>query len=273
MTRSNLDDNETNVTVWGDVPDATLNNGATITVTDVAGSPIMMVSNGSEWVPVNGQCALAISGIGYGIMPSGTIATGASGHFTSGTTLPHTYSEGLWMYIVSAGTTPALPAGFYWCVFSTTAICTIYTNGPGSAAYNFTVGGATIGVATAEVVTRTVPIPGGLMGENGQLEVTFLNSHLNSATAKTTRAKFGGGTVTSQAPTTTATLIGRATLANITNGVQMSPGNFVVGASASANFRSAVDTTVGQDYTLTLQMAAATDYIINHSFRLDLYKV
>lgn len=273
MSRSNLDDNETFETTWTGAPTASLNDGLVIKVSDIADSPVYMVSNGTEYVPVNGQCTLSISGVGYGIMPSGTVATGSSGHFTSGTALPHTYSAGLWMYFAAtAGITPALTAGFYWCVFSTTAICTIYTNGPSSAAYNFTVGAATVG-STAEVTARTVTIPAGLMGEMGQLETHINSSILNSGTSKTTRAKLGGSTCITHSPAAQASMSGKGVISNTTSGVQISPPTFAVTTSTTANTRTVVDTTAETTYSLTLQIGAATDYIINHSFRLDLYKV
>ncbi len=273
MSRSNLDDCETLETTWANAPDATLNNGLTIAVTGVAGSPIMMVSNGSEWVPANGQCTLSVSGTGYGIMPSGTISTGASGHFVSGTAFPYTYSSGLWMYIVSAGTTPALTAGFYWCVFSNTTTCTIYTNGPGSAAYDFTVGAATTG-STSEVTSRSVTIPAGLMGESGQLVCDSLTSLSATATTRALRTRLGGsqacgmGTATG----TTISYSGRATTQNASALVQYSNPVFTGSTSTSTLTRTAIDTTAETTYTLTLQMGTATDFMINHSFRLDLYK-
>src|SRR5574343_621443 len=272
MTRRNLDCREDQVDTWDSLPSAATNSGRVISVTGIAAYPIKFVSNGTEWVPEGGQATLGLSGIGYGIMPSGTMGTGALDHFVSGTALPHTYSAGLWMYFAAnVIVTPNLSAGFYWCVFSNTTTCTIYSNGPGSAAINFSVGGAVTG-HTSEVTARSVTIPAGLMGENGQLETTINNSHLNSATAKTTRAKLGSSTCSLQAPTTTVGLFGKSVMANTTSAVQISPGNLVIGTSATANVRTTIDTTAATTYSLTLQMAAATDYIINHSFRLDLFK-
>ena len=273
MSRSNLDDGETLETTWANAPDATLNNGLTIAVTGVAGSPIMMVSNGSEWVPVNGQCTLSVSGTGYGIMPSGTISTGASGHFVSGTAFPYTYSSGLWMYIVSAGTTPALAAGFYWCVFSNTTTCTIYTNGPGSAAYDFTVGAATTG-STSELTARSVTIPAGLMGANGQLVCDSLTSISATTSVRALRTRFSGSLLCTQttASNTLLSYSGRATTQNVTESLQYSNPVFTGSTSTSTLTRTTVDTSAATTYTLTLQMGTATDFLINQSFRLDLYK-
>ena len=273
MTRSNLDDNESNYTTLANAPDATLNENQVITITDFD-SPIMMISNGSEWVPVNGQCALAISGIGYGIMSSGTISAGASGHFVSGTAFPYTYSSGLWMYFAAtAGTTPALTAGFYWCVFSNTTTCTIYTNGPGSAAYDFTVGAATTG-STSEITARSVTIPAGLMGESGQLVCDSLTFISGTSSLKSVRSRLGGSPIClgSTSTNTLLSMIGKVITQNATASTQYSNPIFSGSTAASTLTRTTIDTSAATTYTLTLQMAAATDFIINHSFRLDLYK-
>jgi len=221
-----------------------------------------------------GSCrTLAVSGTGYGIMPSGTIGTEASGHFTSGTALPHTYSEGLWMYIVSPSTTPALTAGFYWCVFSTTAICTIYQNGPGSAAYSFTVGAATTG-NTSEITARSVTIPAGLMGGNGQLVCDSLTSISATSSGRSLRTRLGGSLTCTMgsAVGTTTSYSGRATTQNVTASLQYSNPVFTGSTSTVAVTRTTIDTSAATAYALTLQMATATDFIINHSFRLDLYE-
>lgn len=273
MTRSNLDCREDQVDTWDSLPSAATNSGRVISVTGIAAYPIKFVSNGTEWVPEGGQATLALSGVGMGIMPSGTISTGASGHFVSGTAFPYTYSSGLWMYIVSAGTTPALTAGFYWCVFSNTTTCTIYTNGPGSAAYNFTVGAATTG-STSEITARSVTIPAGLMGESGQLVCDSLTSLSATATNRSLRTRLGGSQtcVMGTAVGTTTSYSGRATTQNASALVQYSNPVFTGSTSTSTLTRTTIDTTAETTYTLTLQMASATDFLINHSFRLDLYK-
>lgn len=238
------------------------------------GYPITFVSNGNEYVPEGGQATIALSGIGYGIMPSGTVSAGSSGHFVSGTAFPYTYGSGLWMYIVSAGTTPALAAGFYWCVFSNTTTCTIYTNGPGSAAYNFTVGAATTG-STSEITARSVTIPAGLIGASGQLVCDSLASISGTSSQKSVRSRLGGSALFlgSTSTNTQFSLFGKVITQNATASVQYSNPIFSASTSGSTLTRTTVNTTAETTYSFTLQMAAATDYIINHSFRLDLFKV
>lgn len=271
MTRSNLDCREDQVDTWDSLPSAATNSGRVISVTGIAAYPIKFVSNGTEWVPEGGQATLALSGVGMGIMPSGTISTGSSGHFVSGTALPHTYSEGLWMYIVSPSTTPALTAGFYWCVFSTTAICTIYQNGAGSSAYNFTVGAATTG-STSEITMRTVSIPGGLMGNYGQLVWDMSYSQLGSTT-RTMKLKLGGSTCLSYGNSsgTNYNITNNGTISNATANVQYSKSG--IGAILNtAVIRTTADTTANLDFVMTMQLGSATETMISHHLRLDLYK-
>ena len=236
----------------------------------INGMNVLMQSDGTAWKPANGQCTLEVSGVGYGIMPSGTVSTGSSGHFVSGTALPHKYSEGLWMYIVSPSTTPALTAGFYWCVFSTTAICTIYQNGAGSSAYNFTVGAATTG-STSEITMRTVSIPGGLMGNYGQL-VWDMSYSLLGSTTRTMKLKLGGQTCLSSVTTSgTTNISNNGTISNSGSGVQYSKS--VIGAIlATAVTRTTADTTANMDFVMTMQLGTATETMISHHLQLNLYK-
>lgn len=276
MTRSNLDCREDQVDTWDSLPSAATNSGRVISVTGIAAYPIKFVSNGTEWVPEGGQATLALSGIGYGIMPSGTLSAGSSGHFVSGTALPNTYSEGLWMYFAAnAIVTPNISAGFYWCVFSNTTTCTIYSSGPGSAAINFSVGGAVTGYFGAEVTARSVTIPAGLMGENGQLSSDILTVISGAATTKIVRLKLGASTTTSfaTAVATNLSIMGTATTTNASAAAQYSRPTYTGSTSTSTSTRTTIDTTASTTYALTLQMSAATDFVVNHNFRLDLFKV
>lgn len=124
------------------------NNCGTIT-------PSLLGTGGTAACGADQSCPLTIGAMPDSIpyanlAPSGTIATGASGHLTlsadfgapgsGGTTLP--FTQGVWLWFGAVATTPALTAKLYWCVFSTLRIATIYSNGPGSAALNFSVGAA-----------------------------------------------------------------------------------------------------------------------------------
>lgn len=252
--------------------DPTTCYGKKFIVTDF-GYPIEFVSNGVVLVPVGGQATLALSGIGYGIMPSGTVSTGSSGHFVSGTALPHTYSEGLWMYFAAtAGITPALTAGFYWCVFSNTTTCTIYTAGAGSAAYNFTVGSTTTG-ATTEITFNSVSCPANLPGTNGQFLWDTTYSQIGNTNTKTMRIKINTSNVLSYSNATAASLALSNNGVIVCSGTSAQYSKTGLGAILTqAITRAAENTTAAFTVSQTFQMAVATDYIICHNWRLDLYK-
>jgi len=55
-----------------------------------------------------------------GIAPSGTINTGSSGNITLGSALNRAFTEGIWLYLPTIATTPAITAGMYWVVMSST---------------------------------------------------------------------------------------------------------------------------------------------------------
>lgn len=132
----------------------------------------------------------------YGIAPTGTVGTGTSAHWTAGTVFDRIRAEGMYLYFGAVASTPAMSAGWYWTVMSTTAIGTIYTAGPGSAAFNFSVGAANTGVITEQVITAktAVPITAGALG----LGCVDINSQVitnATVTSKTFRAKIGGFTI------------------------------------------------------------------------------
>lgn len=167
-------------------------SGYTFRVTDVG-------VNGSDW-GVNssgelfplGLITLSSSMSSYARAPSGTIGTGASGNITLGTAAPRIYSEGVYLYLPSIATTPAITAGYYWCVMSSTTVGTLYVS-KGGAAINFSVGSAYTGVTT-QVSYPTITILGGVMGNYRRISFAGNYSVTNNANNKATYFNFGGAT-------------------------------------------------------------------------------
>lgn len=93
---------------------------------------------------------------------AGAIGTGSANQLTlsadfgaagpAGSTVA--YTSGIYIWFGSQATTPALTPKYYWCVFSTVRIATIYSNGPGSAAINFSAGVGAISVPAASYLNR-----------------------------------------------------------------------------------------------------------------------
>lgn len=122
--------------------------------------------------------------------PSGTIGTGASGNITFGTAAPSAYTEGLYVYLPSIATTPAITAGWYWCVMSTTTLGTLYAS-KGGAAINFSAGASYTGVTT-QLNHPGLTVKGGLLSTNRQINVNGIVTATANSNTKITYLNFGG---------------------------------------------------------------------------------
>ena len=166
--------------------------GAMFYATDVGINGSLWTNSGGVLVPT-APITLYTSTDSYGRAPTGTINTGSSGNITLGTAAYYTRSEGLYVYLPSIATTPAITAGFYWCVMSSTTVGTLYAS-KGGAALNFTVGAGYTGVTTAiDLPSQT--LKGGVMGINRRLNITGLIQMTSNANAKNTVIKFGSASL------------------------------------------------------------------------------
>lgn len=165
--------------------------GAMFYANDVGTNGSLWTNSGGVLVPV-GPITLYTSTDSYSRAPTGTINTGSSGNITFGTAANRTYTEGLYVYLPSIATTPAITAGFYWCVMSSTTVGTLYAS-KGGAAINFTVGAGYTGV-TSSVDLPAQTLKGGVMGSYRRLSISGILSVTNNANAKTTSIRFGGST-------------------------------------------------------------------------------
>ena len=162
--------------------------GAMFYATDVGTNGSLWTNSGGVLVPM-APITLYTSTDAYARAPTGTINTGSSGNITFGTAANRTYTEGLYVYLPSIATTPAITAGFYWCVMSSTTVGTLYAS-KGGAAINFTVGASYTGVTTAvDVPLQT--LKGGLIGNYRKLNITGVLELTNNANSKSTIIKFG----------------------------------------------------------------------------------
>jgi len=162
--------------------------GAMFYATDVGTNGSLWTNSGGVLVPM-APITLYTSTDAYARAPTGTINTGSSGNITFGTAANRAYTEGLYVYLPSIATTPAITAGFYWCVMSSTTVGTLYAS-KGGAAINFTVGASYTGVTTAvDVPLQT--LKGGLIGNYRKLNITGVLELTNNANSKSTIIKFG----------------------------------------------------------------------------------
>lgn len=234
---------------------------------------IALQSNGiDKWLTQNGSQELILSSYLARLLgPSGTISIGSSGNWTSGTAFSLTYSEGCFIHLSGAGTTPALPAQLYWVVMSSTTVGTIYSTTWGSgvsgvgiptigAAINFTVGGTNTGVTGTDVTMLGMDIIPNLFLPGATLHATSLSCQNGTAGAKIHRVRLGGTTLLNSQATTTmsARLIGEI-CARLSN-VQVGQGAWSVAGTANAPARSTIDMTTTQQLLVTANTSVATDW-------------
>lgn len=226
-----------------------------------------------------------------GIAPTGTI-TGA-GVLTLGTALDVIYgptgvAPGVWLYFPATG---SMPAGFYWCVMTSTTVGTVYGNGAanapwsgqglppvGSSAFGASGGGAYTGATTAQVAP-VFAILAGMIGPNGQVRITAAASNNGTAGAKTlsllasaAAAMTSPATLSTQAPTTTTAQRQQGAIANLGNaafqGAIQTPSGFGTATVAQQNLQ--VNTVTSNLYVSPqLTTAVATDWIILQSLLIE----
>ena len=235
--------------------------GAMFYVTDVGGDGSMWTNSAGSIVPV-APITLYTSIDSYGRAPTGTINTGSSGNITFGTAANRTYTEGLYVYLPSIATTPAITAGFYWCVMSSTTVGTLYASKDG-AAINFTVGASYTGVTTA-VDLPLQTLKGGVMGSYRRLSVTGILSLTNNANAKQTRIKFGGSGAGYNSFSSGSSFPFTCNFQNKGPSIQHTTPTMAGGGSGGSTSTLAINTAIDQTYgpSLTSGGSTATDWWI-----------
>jgi hypothetical protein len=240
----------------------------------------------------------AQSAIPIGIPPgngttTGLMWTNTAGAFSLTTSLfPMIYAGGIWLWIPVNGFTASTPAaaGLYWATTSSTSVgvCTgvTYASTGGAVPTAAQIAAApavtTLNRWLTQQVTAVAPalsitIPAGQMGGSGSVRTELLTSYLNSAGAKTISLLFGGTTVLSQAPTTTASARYRNMIMNRGAGSQVYATSTAITAYdesagvATANLAMAVNTAVDVPLTVNMQIAVNTDLLILESWAVEVF--
>lgn len=234
--------------------------GAMFYATDVGTNGSLWTNSGGVLVPI-APITLYTSTDSYGRAPTGTIKTGSSGNITFGTAAWRAYTEGLYVYLPSIATTPAITAGFYWCVMSNTTTGTLYVS-KGGAAINFTVGASYTGVTTSIDVPQQTLL-GGVMGSYRRLNITGFLSVTNNADAKTTAVKLASSSVGANAFANAASFPFTCNIHNKSASVQHGTPTISNGGGAGGTPVTGVDTSTNQTYGPTLITGTtATDWWI-----------
>jgi len=205
-------------------------------------------------------------------LPSATINTGASGNLTLGTALNTTYSQGAWCYFLATATcTPNIAAGWYYCVFSSTSVATIYTDGPGSAAFDFSVGGAYTGdAASVGRIFTNISIPAGAFGLYGGIDMTLKANVNNNANVKTLSFNINSVLMATASLASIVSLcVDQAIFRNQSlQTKQVGVARMGVSSGANAIQRQAEDLSLASTVSLVLTKATATDFIVIETFEM-----
>lgn len=245
-------------------------SGCRARVTDVGYNGSDWICNGSEWSPV-APITLHTSIDSYARAPSGTISTGSSGNITFGTAANRAYTEGLWVYLPSIATTPAITAGYYWCVMSSTTVGTLSST-KGGAAINFTVGASYTGVTT-QLDTPSVTILGGIMGSYRRLHISGEISFTNNGNSKSTYIAWGGtGYAGNSMQSIAATTMG-GSIRNKSAALQVTVSNMVgTGGGAGSVSYATVNTASNASLAIRLSSGStATDWWVVDSWQAVMY--
>jgi hypothetical protein len=179
--------------VWASLPAAnSVAAGTVYQVTDVGVGGSFWASDGTNWNPMT-DILLARITVPTGIASSATISTGSSGHLTVSEAFKTTYSNGVWLYFGAVSSTPALAAGLYYCVMSSTTVGTIYQSGPGSSAYNFSSGASYGGDGSANptYTALSTTLPANVLGTNRGVDIECAWAQNLSAGSALIGAKLG----------------------------------------------------------------------------------
>lgn len=224
------------------------------------------------------------SAIPFIVAPTGTMAN--NGVITLGTALPAIFSGGAFVNLPANAIVAGSAAGWYWTVFSTTAIGVVFNNtyvsGPVSAPavptpFVTTGPGAYTGVTTLQTgPSIQLPAPG-VVGQAAALRLSLSYSHNNSAGTKVKTVTLGGTTIFTESDTTTKSYIGQ-----VLGFEQNSPALMATAASQTTGGLGAVNTdqtyntaanvTTGQPtLAFTFQLNTATDFMILNGWLAELF--
>ena len=234
--------------------------GAMFYATDVGINGSLWTNSGGVLVPM-APITLYTSTDSYGRAPTGTINTGSSGNITFGTAANRAYTEGLYVYLPSIATTPAITAGFYWCVMSSTTVGTLYAS-KGGAAINFTVGASYTGVTT-NVDLPLQTLKGGVMGSYRRLSVTGILSLTNNANAKTSIIRLGSTGAGVNSFANAGSYPFTCNFQNKGSAIQHSTPTMAGGGAGGSTSTQVINTAIDQTYGPSLKSpSTATDWWI-----------
>jgi hypothetical protein len=218
----------------------------------------------------------AVRAIPFIMAPTGSVA--ANGAITLGTALASTYANA-YIYLPAGAAYPNSPAGWYLAQFTSATVGTLfgnmYSSGvptiPSVPAPLATTGpGAYVGV-TGAIAGPQITIPANLLGPNGVLRLTSLQSASATANTKTFSYQIGGAAIFNLVFNTVGQVgyNGITTLFNrgVQNAQVFSPAS--AGSGTATPAFASINFAVAQTFSIFLNNAVATDFSVVEAFLLE----
>ena len=245
-------------------------SGYQCVVTDLNNA--LFISNGTDWNPINNRLTIRKNKYPQFNGGSGTISASGSGNITLTTALPAIFSGGVWLYFPAVATTPAMSAGWYPCIMSSTTVGTICgsSNALPSNTFNttpitFTVGSAYTGDLN-EITTDSYSIPANLLRQGCTVIQKYVFMKTAGTSTVTVRCKLDGTTFNSTGGlTNTSTAMRLETSQDIittTSAAGMVPGSTSYGSTSGVNvIDTSINLAAAIPVAMTTDMVTATDNV------------
>lgn len=271
--------------LFANLPAAEDNAGNVIRATDLGAAGALVISDGTDWVPVNGECMLLSTVIPFVMPPNGSMA--ANGALTLGKNLDFTYGApvsgqgGCWMYFAAGQVHAGSAAGWWYTVMSTLAAGVVYNNrytsGPTTppaipAGLVIAGPGAFTADAGTDRVGPTVTLPANAMGRFGRLRSRTVGSA--SATGAGSRFhKAFLGSYSFQVTTITTSNTYSSAIGEVGNtgypqtqrGLSYNDGSGLIGNAAYTPSAGSIDTTAGTTVSIALRNSSGADWLVLHA--------
>lgn len=258
------------------LPDATLNAGMTYRVTDIgkSGSGSLWISNGVDWVPLNGRCQLLHTAIPFILSASGSM--GNNGAVTLGVALDRVYPR-CYMYFPANAIFAGSLAGWYWTVMSSTTVGTVYNNThtsgypaiPTVAGFTTTGPGAYTQTAGVDLAALAVTLPANCLGRWGGMQSRLCMTSGGAGGVKTAKVFVSVSQVhvtTIAAANNFANALGGFNMEGNLNTLKTTHAEQSAGVTNGTTYTQAVftnDMTIDKSVTVTIKhAAAATDWVV-----------
>ncbi len=271
--------------LFANLPAAEDNAGNVIRATDLGPAGALVISDGTDWVPVNGECMLLSTAIPFVMPPNFTMA--ANGAVTFGKALDFSYAApvsgqgGCWVYFAAGDVHAGSVAGWWYMVMSSTTVGVVYNNrytsGPTTPpAIPAGLSTASVGARTADAGTDrvgpTVTLPANAMGRFGRLRSRTVGSA--SATGAGSRFhKAFLGSYSFQVTTITTSNTYSSAIGEVGNtgypqtqrGLSYNDGSGLIGNASYTPSTGSIDTTADTTVSIALRNSSGADWLVLHA--------